>query len=421
MHGPAGWRTWNHDSEMSAADTAAGLSGFAHRVAGSDAERRAADWLAGQIQSGTREAELERFWCRPNWALANVWHILLGIAGSLVSVSSPRVGGALLLASLVLVVLDGLTGRSPARWLTRERASQNVISEAAGASRIRLIVTANYDAGRTGLVHRTLARRSAAGLRRLTGGVDPGWSGWLAIALVWLIATAVARDRGAAGAVIGAAQLIPTAGLVLAAALLIELAGATAGPSAGDNASGAAVAIALVRALDVAPPQRLAVELVLQGASDGTMLGLRRHLRARRAEITPGNAIVLGIAPCGAGAPRWWVSDGPLLPLRFDRRTGQLLAGVAASEAHLGATPRRGRGTTPALPARAAGIRAVSIGCLDDRGLHPLSHQAGDTPDHLDPAALDATLELALALVDELDADLAGRSTQAGTPTPTAT
>jgi Peptidase family M28 len=406
---------------MSAADTAAGLSGFAHRGAGSDAERRAAGWLASQIGSGGRECELESFWSRPNWALANVWHVLLGIAGSLASVSSPRLGGALVLVSLLLVVFDGLTERSPARWLTRERASQNVISEAVGAGKVRLIVTANYDAGRTGLVHRSFARRAVAELRRLTGDLAPGWRGWLVVALLWLLATALARDRGATGTAIGAAQLIPTAGLVIAAALLIELAGAEVGPAAGDNASGAAVAISLVRALDVAPPRHLAVELVLQGASDGMMLGLRRYLRERRHEIDPRNTFVLGIAPCGAGRPRWWTSDGPLVALRFDRRAREMLADVALSEAHLGAAPRRGRGTTPALPARAAGIPAISIGCLDDRGLAARSHQAGDTPENLDPAALDATLELALALIDALNADLSRRNVQTHAPAQTPT
>jgi Peptidase family M28 len=400
---------------MSAADAAAGLSGFAHRGAGSDAERRAAGWLAAQIQTERREAELETFWCRPNWALANAWYVILAVAGSLVSVSSPRVGGALVLLALVLVILDALTERSPARLLTRQRASQNVVSrpaETAETAAVRLIITANYDAGRTGLVQRGFARRAAAGLRHVSGGAAPGWRGWLVIALVGLVALAVARDRGAAGTTIGIAQLIPTAGLVLAVALLIELAGAEIGPSAGDNASGVAVALALARTLDVAPPRQLAVELVLQGAGDGTMLGLKRHLRARRGTVNARNAIVLGIAPCGAGRPRWWASDGPLIPLRYDPDLRWLLAGVAESEAHLCASPRRGRGTTPALPARAAGIPAVTIGCLDDRGLVPRSHQAGDTPESLDPAAIDATLELALALIDALDAELAGRSGQ---------
>jgi hypothetical protein len=398
---------------MSAADTAAGLSGFARRGGGSDAERRAAGWLASQIETATREAELETFWCRPNWALANAWHLVVGIIGSLLSVSSPRVGGALVLVSLLLVLVDGLTERSPARRLTRERASQNVVSEPSDTDKTRLIVTANYDAGRTGLVHRTSARRVSAGLRRLIGGAAPGWRASTVIALLWLLALAIARDRGAAGTAIGIAQLIPTAGLVLALALLIELASADVGVSAGDNASGAAVAIALVRTLDVAPPHHLAVELVLQGASDGTMLGLKRYLRARRREINAHNTIVLGIAPCGAGRPRWWISDGSLIPLGFDRRARQQLGGIAAAQPHLGASPARGRGSTPALPARAAGIPAISIGCLDDRGLVPRSHQAGDTPERLDPAALDTTLELALALVDALDADLARRSAPA--------
>jgi hypothetical protein len=397
---------------MSAADTAAGLSGFAHRGAGSDAERRAAGWLATQIESGTRAAELETFWCRPNWALANAWYALLGVAGSLLSVSSPRVGGALVLSALLLVILDAITERSPARLLTRHRASQNVVSEPSETTKMRLIVTANYDAGRTGLVHRRFARGAAAGLRRVTGGRAPGWRGWLVIAQLCLLALAVGRDRGATGIAIGVAQLIPTVGLVLSVALLIELATADFGPSAGDNASGVAVAIALVRTLDIAPPRYLAVELVLQGAGDSTMLGLKRYLRAHRRGVTSRNAIVLGIAPCGAGRPRWWASDGPLIPLRFDPSARVLLARIAESEAHLGASPRRGRGTTPALPARAAGIPAVSIGCLDDRGLVPRSHQAGDTPENLDPGAIDATLELALALIDAIDADLAPRTAQ---------
>ena len=92
-------------------------------------------------------------------------------------------------------------------------------------------------------------------------------------------------------------QLVPTAALVVALALLLDLATAEYGPGAGDNASGVAVTLALVRALEVTPPRRLAVEVVLQGAGDGTMLGLRKHLRARRRELTAADVVVLGLAP----------------------------------------------------------------------------------------------------------------------------
>src|SRR5205823_2648096 len=121
------------------------------------------------------------------------------------------------------------------------------------------------------------------------------------------------------------------------------------------------VALALMRALDAAPPKRLAVELVLQGASDGSGVGLRHHLRARRRVLDPTNAVVLGIAPCGAGRPHWWVSDGPLVPLRYHRRLLALCERTAAGEPELQAAAWRGRGTTPAFPARLAGLPALTI------------------------------------------------------------
>ena len=273
---------------MTALDTATQLTGFERRGAGTDAERRAAVWLAGQVRGGPRRASLQTFWCRPNWALAQAWHTLAAIVGSLLEVHHGVLGGAIVLAALLCVVADGLTGYSPGRRLTREHASQNVVSRAANQpdqSRVRLIVTANYDAGRTGLAYRAGLRAPAARLRRLAGPFSLGWLGCLALAMVWLLVIAVLRHQGATGSAIGVVQLIPTAGLVLALALLLELAAAPFGPAASDNAAGTAVAMSLVRALDAAPPRRLDVELVLQGAGESGMAGLRRHLRSRRGEL----------------------------------------------------------------------------------------------------------------------------------------
>jgi Peptidase family M28 len=393
---------------MRTAETVAGLAAFTRRGAGTDAERRAASWLRSELDAGRRQAELEPFWCRPNWALAQAWHVGLGLAGSLVSVSLPWLGGVLVLIAILSVIADTRFGVSPGRRLTPERASQNVVGRVGpDGPGVRLIVTANYDAGRMGLVHRSAARSTVARLKRLLGGaVCPGWTGWLVLALVWVLVAVIVRVGGAHGIRVGIVQLIPTVVLAVALALLLDLAGAEYGPSAGDNASGVAVALALVRALDVGPPRHLTVEVVLQGASDGAMLGLHRHLRARRPELGADTAVVLGIAPCGAGQPRWWVSDGALIPLRYDRRLTALCAGVADTESHLGAAPHRGRGIAPALPARVQGLPAIAIGCLDARGLVPRGHQPGDTADQLDPTATDLTLELALALVDAIDAGL---------------
>jgi hypothetical protein len=406
---------------MPAQDTATQLTRFPRRGAGTDAERRAAVWLAGQVRGGRRRATLQTFWCRPNWALAPAWHTLAAIVGSLLEVHHSILGGAIVLAALLCVIADGLAGYSPGRRLTRERASQNVVSRGPAASdqsRIRLIVTANYDAGRTGLAHRTWLRAPAARLRRIAGPLSVGWLGCLALAMVWLLVVAFLRHQGVTGTAIGVVQLIPTAGLVLALALLLELAGAPFGPAASDNAAGTAVAMSLVRARDAAPPRRLEVELVLQGAGEAGMVGLRRHLRSRRRELRPATTIVLGIAAAGGGRATWWASDGPLLPLRAFARLRRLAAQTLKATG-AARRPHRGRGTSPAWPARARGLPALTIGCLDARGLAPRSHQAGDVPAALDPAALDALLHFALTLVDAIDADLArNRSPAATAPQP---
>jgi Peptidase family M28 len=396
---------------MGTAETAATLASFENRGAGTNAERRAALSMAQQLRGSRRDAIVETFWCRPNWAVAHAWHVALAVAGSLLSVAAPGVGIALIAVALVSVILDALAGTSPGRRLSREHASQNVVSRKSGdRPPFTLVITANYDAGRMGLAYRPALRKPFARLQRAVNGCGPGWLGWLALLFLWALATAIARALGSTGTGVGIAQLIPTAALVLAFALLLELAVSPYGPAAGDNGTGVAVALALARALDAAPPRRLAVDVVLQGAGDGQMAGLRRYLRRHRAELPRTNAIVLGIAAGSGGAPRRWSSDGSLVALRFANRLG----------ATTGVAPHRGRGVSPAFPARLAGLSALTIGCLDDDRLVPRSHQPTDVPEAIEPGATDALLELALRLVDAIDAELARDASGTATASPAA-
>jgi hypothetical protein len=121
-------------------------------------------------------------------------------------------------------------------------------------------------------------------------------------------------------------------------------------------------------------------------------------------------AVVIGIAPSGAGGPRWWASDGALFALRYCGRLGRLCADAAREQPPPRAAGHRGRGATPALPARLARLPAIAIGCLDDRGLAPRSHQPSDRAELIDPGALERAVEFTLLLVDRIDASLADDS-----------
>jgi len=394
---------------MNATETVSGVAAFEGRGAGTDSERRAARWLASELASGSRDVIVEPFWCRPNWALAQTWHVGLAIAGSLVSVPSPIGGVAVLGAALVSVLADAVIGISPGRRLTPEHASQNVVAvpPRTEETRTHLILTANYDAGRVGLAYRDAFRQPSALLRRSLRGITPGWLGWLVIAIAWLIAIAVLRLEGHHAQPIGAIQLPPTVALVLSFALLLELATADWGPAAGDNATGVAAVLALGRALDSGPPAHVDLELLLTGAGDGEQIGLRRYLRRHRDERKASNTVVLGIASCAGGRPGWWRSDGALVPLRFARPLRELATRIAADEQHLAARPHSGRGASPGFPARRARLPAITIGCLDEHGLSPRSHHRDDTADAIDAHALDSAVQFGLLLIDRIDSAVA--------------
>lgn len=391
-------------------ETVSALAAFDGHGAGTDAERRAAKWLAQQLRDAGREVVTETFWCRPNWALAHAWHVALALAGSLVSVNNQRVGGVMLLVALLSTVSDVLWTVSLGRRLTPERASQNVVAlppERARSRRVSLILTANYDAGRAGEVRRRGLRAPVAGLRILVSGFTPGWLGWVAIAQAWLIVVAVVRLEPTTGRAVAVAQLFPTVGLVIALAALLDLAAAGYGPAAADNGSGVAAVLALSRALDAVPPARSAVHVVLAGAGDGNGLGLRAYLHSRRASLQDHNAVVLGVSPCTAPSLRWWDSDGSFIPVRHFRELRRICRRIVEEDPGIGMRPYRGRGASPALPARLAGIPSLSIGSVDELGLFPRSQTQWDTAERVDPVAIDRAVELGLLLVDGIDGFLA--------------
>jgi hypothetical protein len=232
-----------------------------------------------------------------------------------------------------------------------------------------------------------------------------------------LLVIAVLRVGGHHGRVVSVVQLPLTVALVLVLAGLLEVGSAAYSPGAGDNASGVAVALELARALGAAPPRRLAVDIVLQGAGDGEAIGLRKHIRAHKRELPRANTVVVGVGPCGAGDPRYLLSDGSFVPLAYASSLCKLSAQLADGTGDLGADGHRGRGTSPAFPARAARLPAIAVCSLDARGLVPRSHQAADVPAEIDDDAIARTVSFALMLIDAIDSAVPRRRERTS-PTP---
>src|SRR5215208_7434015 len=129
-----------------------GLVAFEGRWPGTDAERRAAEHLEQRLQALGRDAEVEPASVYPNYAVTHAIHALIGIVGSVLSVYTPVVGAALVLFATISAFGDLTGSLYIVRRLTGRRASQNVTSKESGEKRGAVILTAHYDAARTGAV-----------------------------------------------------------------------------------------------------------------------------------------------------------------------------------------------------------------------------------------------------------------------------
>ena len=335
-----------------------GLCSFAGRGACTDAERRAALWLHRQIAA---EAYVETRWVRPQrWAVLALG-CLLCAAGGLLAVTVPAAGLAVAALGALSLAIETLGRVGPLRLLFPRRATQHVLT-AVPAGGVPLVIAAAYDAPKRGLVLNERWRR-----RRLPRGT-------LAACGALVTATAAARAAGVEAPWLGAAQLVPTVVLLAALAAAVDVALSGYAPGANDNASGVAVALALFAELSRDPPHTLAPALLLVGAGHAEPRAARGYVEG----------VLLELGPCGLGRPA----------IRARHPQAQ-----AAAERAAGAL---GAGTRGARPA-AAGVR---IACLDERGIAPRAHQADDT--EVEERAMEAALDLALGVVDALDAELRG-------------
>jgi hypothetical protein len=392
------------------------LCSFEGRAAGTDAERRAAGWLATRLRDGGRRAEIEPIHVHPRYGLVHAAHCALGLAGSLLATVEPAVGFAIVLATAVSMYLDLNYRLYLLRRLFFRRASQNVVSpgQRPGAA-ARLYLCAHYDAARTGIAFNPKGvARGARLAARLPFPIGPFrilfWSLTLLLPIVGL------RMAGLDSTLISLLQLPPTLVLMAGAFLLADIELSDVVPGANDNASGVATVLSLAEELDAEPPAHLDVWVLLTGGEECLQEGMRSFVRAHRSRLDRETTYFVNIDTVGHGTVRFEAGAGWVITYPLDRRLLELCAAIATADREgsdrYGALPLVHGLAGDSMPPRIANLRATAITCLNEQGYVPGYHTPYDAPDRVDPAALDRAHRFALELVRALDRDVGRRTSR---------
>jgi hypothetical protein len=380
------------------------------RGPGTDAERRAANELAAGLKRQGRRAEIEPTHVHPHYGSIHAAHVALAVGGSLLSIVSPAPGFALVLFTATSMFGDLNTRFYLLRRLFFRRASQNVLSRgAASAAPARVILCAHYDAARTGMVFGArsvrIVRLLSPRARLLLGPFRIVF--WSIAALVPITA---ARLAGLTPGALALVQLIPTAILIVATLFLLDIALSEIVPGADDNASGVATALSVAAELDREPPENLEVWVLLTGAEECLMEGMRSFVRAHRRELDTETTFFVNIDTVGSGAVHYWVAEGLVVTYDLDSRLADLCDAIAdtdrADQNRYDARPLFTPLASDALPPRIFGYPSTTISCLDDGVPPPWYHTRGDTPDRIEPAALERAHGFTVELVRLLDREV---------------
>ena len=356
------------------------------RAPGSDAERRTANHLRDRLRALGRDADVESFAIYPAWPLAYVLLASAAVGASVLSVYVPVAGAALALAAALLTFLDAGVLVPVARRLFGRRASQNVVSFDTAGRPGAVVLVAHLDAGRAGLVHgdSTARRRAALGraLRRPVGGLSVVF--WAELAVLACTLLRLANIDSTALTVV---QFVPTLALIVAIALLTDV--ALAGTKAGenDNASGAVTLLGL--AADPPELDHFDLHVLFTGAQKAGAAGMRDFLR--RHGLPRDSTVVVNVDQVGSGEVRYTRREGALVT----QRSHPQLVGIAAEDESVAAIVNRTASDGHA--ATAAGYAAITVTCRDG-----FDYASGRVDEH----ALASAERFCAELLERLDAEV---------------
>jgi hypothetical protein len=279
------------------------------------------------------------------------------------------------------------------------RASQNVVSWGDRDRPGLLLLVAHYDAGRGGIAlgQKAEARRAALGhlIRRPIGPLEPLF--WAELAV---LVFCVLRLPGLSGTLLTALQFIPTVVLIVAVALLLDVALSPTRAGENDNATGAALALALAERFGGGKLEHFDVHVLFTGSQKAVAAGGRDFLKRHKGELGRERTVILNLDAVGSGTVRYTSREGPLVAVKSHPQLVQMCDAIAEDdedENAFGARAIVNRVPSDGYAARSAGLPAITISC---RG------RLDYVPERVDEEALERAEAFCAELIRRLDAEV---------------
>src|SRR3954452_7005158 len=374
------------------------------RESASEGERRAAEWLAGELrEAGARDVRVEE---EPEANGTFWWPIGLLAGASAVAGFAARRGGrarralaAVTGAAAAALIADELPpGGRRFRRLLPKRSAHHVLAETGPPDAERTIVLmAHHDAAHTAFFFNP-AITEWVGTNYPQAFEDNDTSP----PLMW--PTVAGPAVVAAGAAFGSRKLTGFGALLSAgiAAFMAHIGSSEVVPGANDNGTGCIAQIALARALAERPPENTRV-VFLSTSEEALCEGMGLFMERHASELPTDRTFFLCLETLGS--PNLLVLRGEgMLKLKEYPAPSLELLDSTAEELGIGLVPNlRLRNATDGVFPLAAGYQCASVASCNQWKNPSNYHWKTDTPENVDYGTVGDAIRLAEAVIRKLD------------------
>jgi hypothetical protein len=374
------------------------------RLAGSEGEHQAAEWIAERLGAAGAPARVEEERFRDGFAgmIARLAAVSAGAGALALSGRSRRLAAALAAGAGALIADDISNGLRPWRRATVPEKTTGHVSAGLGDPEAErtLVVMAHHDAARGGLVFDpTMQRRLGESLPGIVERIDTSLPQWWALlgGPVLVAAGAASGQRGVTAA--------GTAASALGTALMVQMQRSPVVPGANDNLSAVAVLVALAEALRERPPRGLRVLLASCGAEEVLQGGVYGFCRRHLAGLDRERTWMLNIDTVGSPGLVLLEGEGPVVMEDFfDVTWRDLIADVATRERIPIRRGMRSRASTDSVVPSRMGIPTACLVSVNRYKALSNYHQPTDTPERVSYPTVACAADLAVAVARELAA-----------------